>query len=524
MSTISEMNNDTVRIVSIGVLDLTLHLTLTKTQAEEYNVDMSKLKEAKDLSVLFENTNDSKEDSFSSFENESITNLITLTSDNPLINSLLYINRAFRQRCFIEYITYNEICFSEEMKFFNQVIKEVTHNNFLYIIQYRLKDVPSKVYFEIKIVDDDSNEVIEKKKFDLFEKNYDVDPQMTKNESCFFLFLNFDFSHDYFFADFNNLLELKQHQYEELSLFYVVLLSKFPKIKIITNFNKNLINENEHDIQFIDTVKELINNSDIIIMDAEDMKKLYSIYAENTSKKFDKKELPIVSDRDKKRKHIKRVSLVINAMMNMTVYVQSGSNMFLEEKNEFSLTSLHREGIFDEEESHISSGSIEENVDFFKAVFIGGFFSRFVYGKTFNTCVTAGNLMMRKMIDIIKYNIDNITNISVYQVVVPKLKSKIDEMKKIDRKIKEKEDRFVLDCVNRNLSQKKDYNSLYDKYCQSFFASKTTRSHLHQFGFITKKGLVLKDPGFHFSKTRMPSVNREKATKANLTMYSSPHK
>ena len=44
MSTISEMNNDTVRIVSIGVLDLTLHLTLTKTQAEEYNVDMSKLK------------------------------------------------------------------------------------------------------------------------------------------------------------------------------------------------------------------------------------------------------------------------------------------------------------------------------------------------------------------------------------------------------------------------------------------------------------------------------------------------
>ena len=52
MSTISEMNNDTVRIVSIGVLDLTLHLTLTKTQAEEYNVDMSKLKEAKDLSVF----------------------------------------------------------------------------------------------------------------------------------------------------------------------------------------------------------------------------------------------------------------------------------------------------------------------------------------------------------------------------------------------------------------------------------------------------------------------------------------
>ena len=73
---------------------------------------------------------------------------------------LLYINRAFKQRCFIEYITYNELFFSDELLFVKNLIKEVTQNNFLYIVQYRLKDIPSNLSLEIKILDDNTNKII----------------------------------------------------------------------------------------------------------------------------------------------------------------------------------------------------------------------------------------------------------------------------------------------------------------------------------------------------------------------------
>ena len=47
--------------------------------------------------------------------------------------------------------------------------------------------------------------------------------------------------------------------------------------------------------------------------------------------------------------------------------------------------------------------------------------------------------------------------------MVPKLKSKIEEIKKYNRKLKQKEEKFILDCINQTSSQKKDYNPLFDK-------------------------------------------------------------
>ena len=154
MSSSFSLNSDIVRIVSIGTLDLTFHLSITKSQSKQLNINLNELNETKDLSVLFDN-NISNND-------ESIIDYITLSSNNPLITMLLYINRAFKQRCFIEYITYNELFFSDELLFVKNLIKEVTQNNFLYIVQYRLKDIPSNLSLEIKILDDNTNKIIEK--------------------------------------------------------------------------------------------------------------------------------------------------------------------------------------------------------------------------------------------------------------------------------------------------------------------------------------------------------------------------
>ena len=59
MSTISQSNKeDNIKIVSIGTLELTLHLTLTKSQASQYKVNIKDYNTAKDLSQLFESDND----------------------------------------------------------------------------------------------------------------------------------------------------------------------------------------------------------------------------------------------------------------------------------------------------------------------------------------------------------------------------------------------------------------------------------------------------------------------------------
>ena len=517
MSTISQSNKeDNIKIVSIGTLELTLHLTLTKSQASQYKVNIKDYNTAKDLSQLFESDNDNSISSANQEINPPIIDLITLSSDNFLINTLLYINRAFKTKTFIEFITYNEICFSDELSFVPQILKEVTQNNFFYIIQYRLKDIPAKLNFEIKIIDDDTEEVINKKIFNLFEKNYEVDNHMTKSESYSFIILNFDFSHDYFIADFSELTKLKRNQYEEISLFYILLISKFPQIKVISYLS---INGLSLDLTLTETIKEVINNSDIIVFDNEEMKKFYSIYFDSNGIKWDKKEPPILFDKDKKRKNIQRTTLVIHAMKKIQILVQEGNNMIIKEKSEYPISSFVKEAIVEsEEESQNSSKTLEENFDFFKAIFLGGFLSRLIYGKTYNTCSTAGNLLIRKMIDVVKLNIDNITNLSFYQVVVPKLKSKIEEIKKYNRKLKQKEEKFILDCINQTSSQKKDYNPLFDKYCQSFFASKSTRNHLHQLGFINKKGIILKDPGFNHT---LRDVNYSKGRNPrNITIYS----
>ena len=119
MSSSFSLNSDIVRIVSIGTLDLTFHLSITKSQSKQLNINLNELNETKDLSVLFDNDISSNDDS------QSIIDYITLSSNNPLITMLLYINRAFKQRCFIEYITYNELFFSDELLFVKKLIKEV---------------------------------------------------------------------------------------------------------------------------------------------------------------------------------------------------------------------------------------------------------------------------------------------------------------------------------------------------------------------------------------------------------------
>ena len=76
---------------------------------------------------------------------------------------------------------------------------------------------------------------------------------------------------------------------------------------------------------------------------------------------------------------------------------------------------------------------------------------------------------------------------------------------------KKKEEKFVLDCVNANKSQKKEYNSLLDINCVSYLSKKIIFSHLAKNNFINKNGFILKDPGLIFKKPL--GLSKKKLTK-----------
>ena len=75
---------------------------------------------------------------------------------------------------------------------------------------------------------------------------------------------------------------------------------------------------------------------------------------------------------------------------------------------------------------------------------------------------------------------------------------------KLDEKILEKnleifasggkENGFVLDCINRQKSQMKDYVSLYDYHLKTYFTSEAIRKELKNKGFINSKGFIMYDP------------------------------
>ena len=67
---------------------------------------------------------------------------------------------------------------------------------------------------------------------------------------------------------------------------------------------------------------------------------------------------------------------------------------------------------------------INENINYFICIFVGGFLSRYFHDKTFKTCINAGILCVNNMIEITKNNIDYITDLDFYNVVVSTRKKK----------------------------------------------------------------------------------------------------
>ena len=551
------------KLCALGILDININLVLRKALVEKFNFDISKYNTVEDLEILFFKNNDKKDNNEKENEKINYYDYISISSDNNLINTLLFINRAYKTKTFIEFIMLNQMEFSESTKFVRKIIQEIFDKNYFFIIENKILDIPSKIKFNIKILNNDDDQIISKKSFELFEMNeMEVEEQIIANnkneeissendyknsENNYFYEskikylsklkldkINYNFEQtNYFLFDMSITKDFNLSKYNVFSSFLLDIIKKYRDIKIILIIDEN-INAVERDNLKLN--KKLIELSDIIFSFQENLNNFFKVYnstMKNKSKNIknydfinfnenlgiignqkQRKYDLIINDQDKVRKNIPRTTIIFKDFNEIIVCKQTGIQMKLDNIEIFQL-----------EASNIKDKNKIEylltNSELFYHIFIGGFLSRWIYEKSLRVCVSAGDLIIKNNIYLFMNKIDYINDIDQYNVLVPSIKKSI-KRKIIEKIMKEyeellsKENKFILDCTNVIKSKKKDYNPLYDENCASYLLQNQNMKHLKDAGFINRNGVILKDPDSIRQKFNSKSLIRDLIKKSIL--------
>ena len=535
------------KLCSLGILDININLTLTKTESEKYNFDIDNYNEVSDLKNLFYPEEDSETNTNNDID---YFNHIFLSSDNNLINTLLYINRAYKSKTFIEFIMPNKLDFSENTKFIHNLLIDICNRNYLFIIENRLIDISSNIKFNINIIDDETKENIQHKTFDLFEIN-DLEIKINNEEliddsenKIFNLDYNFDKA-DFFLVDLFSYKEILYKNKYDMEKFLYKIINGNKQIKIILIINEKCFSGYDF-TALIEKYREIIELSDVIFCDKNELNYFFRTFYNlkncsidmmngshcnqskinnsnrslnnasinnnihnmnnantipGTKRDILNKKIPhnlinnnennnldlIIFDNEKHRKNISRTSILFDNFFSVTIYEQIGTHMEIETKEIFHFK-------LKEEKYNFYSQTIKQ----IYYIFIGGFLSRLIHNKSFRVCFYAGYLLLEKIIkNFLKKKI--IFKIDEYNILVPNEKKSLKEKilkqtEKILEEKKSKEKGFILDCTNLNECKIKIYNPLLDNNCAGYLLKKNIFQHLKQNGFINKNGIVLKDP------------------------------
>ncbi|MBR4263572.1 MAG: hypothetical protein IKQ48_03245 [Paludibacteraceae bacterium] len=484
-----------IKLCALGNLDLEINLTLRLSEAELFKFEINEINKSIDLKEIFYNKKEEIKVNYLDY--------ISLSSKNDFMNTILFINRAYKDKIFVEFIMLNQLEFKKETLFVKDLIKQICMKNYIFLIENKIFDIPCNVKLNIKILEDDYDKIISFKSINLFEKNSEIEEDETETFNLFNK-INYNFSNTQFFlTNFTDLIKYKKEELEEISLFFKYLIQNISTIKIISIFNssKNLFSE----IKYLDLFKDIIEYSDYIFSEKKFLNEFYKIYYEIYNLKISNEEKLdyILKDKDKKRKGIERKTILIDNLESFQIYIQKGLKMEMTYNEYFSGKIIYKNN--NEEKENENKKILHSKRKLLNGIFIGSFLSRLLNNKTIKTCIIAGCLSVKNMIEMLKNNIDYITDIDLFNVIVP-FKKKISKREKLEneiiqikKKLLQKEKGFILDCTNLNNNKKKEYNPLLDVYCQRFVFSKNNFNYLRKLGFINKNGNIINEPGSNSS-------------------------
>ena len=485
------------KLCSLGILDININLFLYESQMMDIDLKLDSYNSIDDLQNLFEklnstlisqknkNTNEKEEEK--SFHYFNYENIIKLDSDNCLINSLLYINKAYKNKTFIEFIIPDKIEFNDKNIFLKNFLDEILTKNYLFIVENdKIKNNFSKVNFVIKIVDDIYDKIKLTKKFEIIgnsgissEKSVYSSEDNEDFEKLFLNQFNYNFNRiDYFLIDLKQIRKILMKE-ENIHTFLLKIIKAFPKLKIILIIDENIIKENSSKEEII-YIKKYLELCDIIFSFKNNINNFLRFYYSSIKREITDKNPSkiffwlnnnnfnlnnidlIIKDYNKFRKNIPRISIILDEFNLVHIYEQDIINKNIS-FNKFYRLSITQDEITEEKNNYMIS-----NADKLYHIFIGGFLSRFLYNKLYDICFEAGNLLLKKALKILSKNEIDIEH-DLFNVKVKNNGYKIIEKMKNDIK---KENNFVLDCTNKEKSKQKEYNILTDNNCLGFLTSK----------------------------------------------------
>ncbi len=310
----------------------------------------------------------------------------------------------------------------------------------------------------------------------------------------------YDFSGcNYFFVDLNEIISLQNFNFSlrEFLEFLKKITMDFCEIKVVTTFPNIIKNIALLDLESLTYISEIVSLTDIYVFEKKEALALFNLLAqlrsESRASNDERKNLEFLFIREIKRKNrpYPKLGMFLEGLKKCTIIQQqqdsSNSVVVFHTDYEFTLIAPNVSSIVFDDYQKI----LENNALALTSVFLGGFFSRFLYKKSFNACFTAGNESLKRIIELKRFGVEPPLDFNYYLIRIKKKEKVPSEAQNKDKK---KEQNFVLDSLNIVNSKMRNYNPLYDSNLVSFFSSKLTRTHLQKSGFIDRNGTIVDDP------------------------------
>lgn len=314
--------------------------------------------------------------------------------------------------------------------------------------------------------------------------------------------------YDFLFIDLEDFINFHTNGFylSELADFMKKISSGNKKPRIVVNYPNILINLNVINLELLETLMSIMSYTDIFLFEKKESLAFFNMLNQmEYEKELNEKQLIdfFLKEVPHQKASTSKLGLFLEELQSFTISEQKADKI---------VNNLSYEIKLHPKINHFNQKIIDEykkimtiNNNYFKSIFFGGYFSSFVFNQDHYISFITGAESTKRILETFKNKIDFPTNPEFYLIRLQKTKI-LKDLK--TQKLKKKEEKFVLDCVNKMNSSIKSYNPLFDENLNAFFASGNIRKQLKEKGFINTNGFVLYDSSYKNVSGSLPKHNK----------------
>ena len=413
------------RVVSIGRVDFDYTLTLPEDYLLTIGVEIDKVSKADDLSFLK--------------ENKDLWDRIVLSSNNCLINMLVYLNKVTTNKTFVEMTLFNSFNFGEKDSFLKEMVNYVTEHNYLFIIEANVINCSNRITFTLK-----SGK--KSKSFSLLPEEEKSNQQ--SQELYSFSKVDIDFAEfDYLIIDFEEFFSLGEKSLpvlEDFRKFVERRVLPHKNLKIAFNYPDMIKNFQNLNLDTVGLIEDFISYGDVFIFSKSDAMALFAMLGQikDSSQTPESEVYKYLVNDARYTRGGNKLALLIDDLTKCNVFEFCSKTKKVFYQNEFDMM-LHPKI------NHTNQKLVEEYKKLIliyqpllKAAFLGGLFSKIlIAGSKASSEVYAGFLTgtecAKRILELMKNNLELPLEQEFYMVKIAKTKIQ-KEMEREELKRKEK--------------------------------------------------------------------------------------